>query len=328
MSVHGKLLLLYNIAYKETPCNMPSLTYCFTSNILRSCLIVFIFCLGKVQASEAEQILTSIKPLALIASEITAGTGLNTGYLLAPSVSEHNYALKMSDIKRLHSASLVIWLGKDAEPYLDSSKSNWLGSGSAKKSLALLTALAPALHKVDKHKEGHDHGGLDPHVWISPVLAGQLAGQIANRLGEIYPEHKEQFASNLTKFSDKIATLDAITAKNLAPYSETPFFVHHDAYGYFVEHYRLNQVGVMRIQPEEALSLKQLRALQLTLNKQAGPSCLFHEPQLSRVQLPVFERGSVVTGELDPLGIDASSFNELIDNLTKGFLKCFEQKKD
>lgn len=308
---------------------MVCITHCSITNMARASLAVLALFIASARAGESEQIVTSIKPLALIAREISAGTGLNSGYLLAPSVSEHNYALKISDVKRLREAKLVVWLDKDIEPYLHSSRDSWSGPDGSKKSLALLEAMASTLHQNHRHnEEDHgDRGAVDPHAWLNPVLAQQLARQVASSLGEMYPENKQHFDSNLTTFIQKSATLDKVTAKALAPYSDAPFFVDHDAYGYFVERYHLKQVGVMQIQPGAALSLKQLGNLQQTLDNQPHPPCFFREPQLTRKLSPAFDGGSVIQGQLDPLGIDAGTYSELIENLTKGFLDCFERAK-
>jgi len=295
---------------------MVCLTHCFKRNIRCMLILGLILPLAAAGASEQEQVLASIKPLALIAQEITDGTTLKVGYLLSPSVSEHSYALKISDIKRLRNASLVLWLDKDAEPYLTSTENSWRPSSNPKKSLSLLAA-TPSMPR----------GVVDPHVWLSPVLAEGLAEQIAERLSEIYPANKALFETNLKQFRQKVVTLDNLNAKALEPYSHVPFFVHHDAYGYFVNHYGLKQVGVLQIQPETPLSLKQTRVLQLAMQEQNQDVCLFQEPQLSPIRAAVFRSSLIIEGYLDPLGIDASNYSELIENLRNGFLACFIQVK-
>lgn len=307
---------------------MTYLTYCSVRKKALTCITAFILTTTQVLAEETEQVLTSIKPLALIAQEITSGSTLKVGYLLSPSASEHNYALKMSDIKRLHSAELVIWLGDDAEPYLEATASSWLKAGHADKSLALLDGFPQTALLVDsKTDDEHRHAATDPHIWLDPQLAQQLAKQIADRLGEIFPKDKQIYNDNWARFSKTATVLHESTAKKLDAYKSAPFFVHHDAYSYYVRRYGLNQVGVMRVQPGTALSVKQLRTLQLSLQTQQQMPCLFIEPQLVLPQTAVFTDATVLTGKLDPLGIDANNYSELIDNLTENLVSCFEQGK-
>ncbi|MGZ9818031.1 metal ABC transporter solute-binding protein, Zn/Mn family [Peribacillus simplex] len=44
--------------------------------------------------------------------------------------------------------------------------------------------------------DGHDHGDLDPHVWLDPVHAIDLANNIKNSLSDKMPEHASDFDSN------------------------------------------------------------------------------------------------------------------------------------
>jgi len=283
-------------------------------------------------ASESGQILTSIKPLMLIAREITGGTKLKVDYLLPPTVSEHNYALRVSDAKKLRSAGLVIWLGPEIEPYLESSLSNWVLEQKPTKSLPLLEKIVfdEPIYDDDEVTEraglDENHHRVDPHIWLSPLLAQQMAKQISDRLSLIYPADKPRFEANFEIFSQKILALDKETGESLKAHQNQPFFVYHGAYSYFVKRYGLNQIGVLHAQPGAAMSLKQLSELQLTMEKQTQGVCLFREPQFALAPVPAFKSTSLIkTGALDPLGINADSYELLIKHLTKGFLQCFAQ---
>src|SRR5690606_35140408 len=66
-----------------------------------------------VFASEP-QVLASIKPLALIAREITKD--VNT--LLPAGGSPHEFSVRVSDMRQIHSAPLVVWVGVGLEGFL------------------------------------------------------------------------------------------------------------------------------------------------------------------------------------------------------------------
>ena len=51
--------------------------------------------------------------------------------------------------------------------------------------------------KKDASQEEHDHEGIDPHVWISPLLSIELASSIKDSLIEVAPEKKAEFEKNL-----------------------------------------------------------------------------------------------------------------------------------
>ncbi|HAC68916.1 MAG TPA: zinc ABC transporter substrate-binding protein, partial [Pseudomonas sp.] len=60
------------------------------------------------------KVLTSIKPLQLIAAAIQDGAG-QPAVLLPPGASPHHYALRPSDLRQVREANLVYWIGPDLE---------------------------------------------------------------------------------------------------------------------------------------------------------------------------------------------------------------------
>ena len=70
-----------------------------------------------INPAQAEvSVLTSIKPLQLIAAAVQDGVG-HPEVLLPPNASPHNYALRPSDVRRVQSADLLYWIGPDMEGF-------------------------------------------------------------------------------------------------------------------------------------------------------------------------------------------------------------------
>ncbi|MCV5244792.1 zinc ABC transporter substrate-binding protein, partial [Escherichia coli] len=63
------------------------------------------------------RVLTSIKPLQLIAAAVQDGVG-TPEVLLPPGASPHNYALRPSDVRRVQEVELLYWIGPDMEAFL------------------------------------------------------------------------------------------------------------------------------------------------------------------------------------------------------------------
>ncbi len=68
--------------------------------------------------AHAVTVLTSIKPIQMITTELTDGV-TTPDVLLQSNASPHDYALRPSDVKKVSSADLVIWFGHDLEPFLE-----------------------------------------------------------------------------------------------------------------------------------------------------------------------------------------------------------------
>lgn len=268
-----------------------------------------------VAGVEGKQVVASIKPLALITEAIVAGSDIEVDTLLPPTNSPHSYALKISDARRLQAASLVIWLGKDAEPYIN--------PGKTKNNLALLDAIEQHALITEAEDEGDQHHHLvDPHIWLDPILAQEIAALVAERLITLYPDQRPQFEKNLVVFRDSSEKLDQKINSLLDKHRNTGFLSYHNAYAYFVRRYSLNQLGAVQEQVGSTMSVKHLLDLQM-LVKPGEPACLFREPQFAKASLPELGNGRrFESGILDPLGIEASSYGDLLERLTNQMVSC------
>ena len=72
---------------------------------------------GSLTASAHADVVASVKPLGFIAAAIADGV-TPVKVLLPDGASEHDYALRPSDIKRLQGADLVVWVGPEMEAFM------------------------------------------------------------------------------------------------------------------------------------------------------------------------------------------------------------------
>lgn len=114
-------------------------------------------------AAASATIVTSVKPLGFIASSIANGI-TDTEVLVPAGASPHDYSLKPSDVQKLKSAEMLIWIGEDVDAFLDKS----IDDLDYKKVLTIkdIAAIEPFLLKGEHHHhhhgegdayEGHDH---------------------------------------------------------------------------------------------------------------------------------------------------------------------------
>ena len=78
-------------------------------------LTASLFCTASAHADV--EVLTSIKPLQLIAAAVQDGAG-KPAVLLPPGASPHHYAMRPSDVRQIRSADLFYWIGPDMETFL------------------------------------------------------------------------------------------------------------------------------------------------------------------------------------------------------------------
>ncbi|WP_217515681.1 zinc ABC transporter substrate-binding protein ZnuA [Vibrio metschnikovii] len=276
----------------------------------------------------ASSILTSIKPIQMITYELTENVS-QPEVLLSANASPHDYALRPSDVKRIREASLVIWFGPDLEPFLERSLSQHPNVLTLSQIPNLeLRAYGEEEHHHHDH-DGHSHGTHDPHFWLGVAQVKQVAQAITQRLSEMDPEHRPQYEANLVRFLDQLDTTDQSIAKQLAAVKSKSYYVFHDAYAYFEQHYGLNNIGHFTVSPERKPGAKTLISIRRSLTDNQA-KCVFSEPQFQPAVIETVVRGSNVhIGVLDPLGsnipVQSGSYFEFLNQLSNSFYNCLSQ---
>ncbi|EHH1243878.1 zinc ABC transporter substrate-binding protein ZnuA [Vibrio parahaemolyticus] len=273
--------------------------------------------------AQAITVLTSIKPIQLMVTELTEGV-TTPEVLVQSNASPHDYSLRPSDVKKVASADLVIWYGHDLEPFLEKVVPN--------RSSTLTLSEIPnlALREFDSEHshdhDGHDHGSHDPHFWLGIKPVKQVAQAVVNKLVEIDPANAKTYSNNLVKFEEQLAAKDKEIEQQLAPVKTQGYFVFHDAYGYFEERYQLNNLGHFTVTPDRKPGAKTLIQIRKTLGA-GNVACVFSEPQFTPAVVESVMRGSnVAKGELDPLGstikVELGSYFNLLGNMADSFEQC------
>ncbi|ARJ43403.1 zinc ABC transporter substrate-binding protein [Pantoea alhagi] len=309
----------------------------------KKALFPLLFSLGFAAAFSAPAsaaVIASIKPLGFIASAIADGV-TPVEVLLPDGASEHDYALRPSDVKRLQSADLVVWIGPDMEAFISKTASAFPAEKNLE--IAQLPAVKPLLitgaEEQDEHHEEdeahhdaahehHDHGQYNMHLWMSPEIARQSAVAIHEKLLELMPQRKDKLDANLQQFEADLAKSDTQIAHQLAPLKGKGYFVFHDAYSYFEKHYGLTPLGHFTVNPEIQPGAQRLHQIRTQLVEQKA-TCVFAEPQFRPAVIDAVARGTQVRkGTLDPLGMGISlakdSYVKFLSQLSSQYESCLK----
>jgi zinc transport system substrate-binding protein len=285
-------------------------------------------------ASQAEvRLLTSIKPLQLMAAAVQDGIG-EPDVLLPPGASPHHFALRPSDIRRLQQADLFYWVGPEMEGFLIKSMEGRKGESVATQELPGMTLRHFGedghghAHDNDDHDHDHRPGSLDTHLWLLPDNARVIAQRMADDLSKLDPDNKERYQQNAQAFSDRLTALDGRLKSRMDRVSQKPFFVFHEAFDYFEAHYGLEHAGVFSVLGEVQPGARHVADMRARLQR-AGPSCVFSEPPIRpRLAQTLTEGLPVRMAELDALGMtvdtDAEGYEQLLENLGSDLASCLE----
>ena len=123
----------------------------------------------------------------------------------------------------------------------------------------------------------------DPHIWHSPQNAKIMVANIEQSLAAADPGHAAVFAANLAGYTAKLDQLDADNAAAVAtlPAADRKLVTNHDAFGYYVDRYRLEFIGsvIPSMDTSAELSGRQLTDL-VTRIKATGTKAIFTESSL------------------------------------------------
>lgn len=296
-------------------------------------ILLFIALWAQASLAQAIEVLASVHPLSLITAAITDGV-TQPHTLLPPGSSPHDYALRPSDVRRLRQADLIIWVGPELERFLVKPLAPH-AQALALTEQPSLTLYRRAEPEEEAHAEataGHDHAhehGVDPHLWLGPEQARQIARLISQQLQQRDPIHAGTYAANLVRFEQQLARADQAIAQRMQALAERGYFVFHDAYGYWERHYGLHNLGHFTLNPEQQPGARQLAKIQARL-KAGQARCVFAEPQFQPALIMAVTRGTGVTiGTLDPLAsnipVTTDGYIQFMQQLADQFEHCLMQ---
>lgn len=275
-----------------------------------------------LKAADKPVMLVSIAPIALIAREL-AGDAVEVQQLLPAQVSAHDYALKISDQRRLRAADKVVWIGPSLESFLAKSlrqipSDKQLGLGE----LAGLHFPAAGLGAHAHGHEKHDHGGEDFHIWLDPRNAQVMATALSEALAALAPGQAQAIQARYAAFVEDARSLDAQLASQLESVKARGFVVYHPGYDHLVARYGLTQLDFVALTPERKAGARHLADLQADLQGEA--MCLFKEPFQAHARIDQWAAAAGVNSAmLYPLGqASHASYRELMQTLAATMLDC------
>lgn len=277
--------------------------------------------------AQALQVLNSIKPFEMISHELII-EGQSTSSILNANASPHDYALKPSDVKKIRDSEVVVWFGDDLETFLAKSVEDNANSLAVQN----IEGLSLREYGGDGHDhghEGHDHGSFDPHVWLGPEQSRQVARAISAKLQSIDPDNQQAYQDKLETFEASLDKTVADIRTQLEPIQDQGYYVFHDAYGYYEEFFKMNNLGHFTVGPERKPGAKTLIAIKTTLREQQV-KCVFSEPQFTPAVINSVTRGTgTQIGQLDPLGSDIAvedgSYFAFLKSMANSYSDCLAQ---
>lgn len=265
-----------------------------------------LICLALALAGLAQaqpRVVATLSPYASLLEQLL-GDGGEVLTLLPPGASPHTYSPTPQAVTRLAQADLIVMNGG-----LDA----WLAelvvaSGSRAPVLVAMETLA-----FEPLSGAEAEGGVNPHLWLDPLLMAQLAPKLAAALAAVDPANAERYRERGEALAAELERLNAELETLLAPVAGAAFVPFHDAWPYFARRYGLDLVAEIEPSPGREPSARYL-AEALAKIRSSGAKAIFSDAQLPRRPAEVVaEQAGLPLYVLDPEGSGgAQSYQEMM----------------
>ena len=301
-------------------------------------IIFTIIFMGALSAKADIKVVTTIKPLHSLISNVMDGIG-EPSLIIEGSTSPHSFVLKPSHAKLIEQADIIFWIGEDIETFMEKPLES-IAKNAKKVSFMELSSIEKLKfreenifehedhddHGHDEKKdhddhghdekedhddhgdghEGHHHGEFDAHIWLDPANAKEMLHEIAHELADLDPANADKYESNadntIKSIDDMISSVSSRINKN------AKFIVFHDAYQYFEKRFGVATAGALTLNTDVLPGAKQISEIKEVIAER-DIKCIFSEPQFNpKIIETIAQDTGIKTGVLDPLGsiFDAS----------------------
>ena len=281
--------------------------------------------LGAAPALAEIKVAATIKPVHSLVAAVLGDVG-EAALLLDGPASPHVTALRPSQARIIEDADIVFAVGEGLEAFLQ--RLIETDDGTTIVELAEAPGVELLDYREDDHGEGddHEHGNVNPHIWLDPANARAMAQHVAEALGTADPGNADSYSDNAEAVIGDLNGLEGELRARVAPVKDRPFLVFHDAYPYFEARFGLNGLGAVVLNPETPPGARRLQEIRHRI-EEAGVACVFSEPQFEIGYVTtVLEGTGARTASLDPLGVNVEAgpgaYRRILSELTDALVDC------
>lgn len=237
----------------------------------------------------------SIPPLGSITRYIT-GNHWKIFVLLPQNTNPHLFEATPQIMKNIENSSLLILNGKDIDFWA------YKLVDKAKKELLIVS-------------DGLSVKDDNPHYWVDPILAKDIAKIIYNKISAIDPKYKDVYLKNLNNFNIKVNALDSLIRKELSKYRKKEIIAFHPSFYYFFNRYNIKVLSYIEEGEGKEPSLKKISEI-IRLIKEKNIKYIVKEPFINSPILDSIKRETKVKiVNMDPLGYGKDYFDFMRENL-------------
>lgn len=171
------------------------------------------------------------------------GEAIDLATLMAAGQDPHSYQPGAGDLTAVANAQIIFTNGWNLEEGLLDDLANIAENAPL---VPVSAGVVPQL-LGDDHEDDHDHGAVDPHVWLDPANVTIWVGNIEQMLSQLDPDNAAVYKQNAARY---VAQLDQLARDmegrlTAVPEAQRVLVTNHDALGYFAERYGFTVLGTV-----------------------------------------------------------------------------------
>lgn len=228
---------------------------------------------GCARTAPPAQVAATTLPVYDFTSRLCADTPVTVTRLVTEQVScLHDYSLNVRQVRAAEAAQVIVISGAGLEDFLG----DLLEGENLVDASAGIPLICPEEgHDHDHEEDGHHHE-QDPHIWLSPANARQMARNIFDGLSQRYPEYADTMEENLTVLLADLDALESYGREQLEDLSSRELITFHDGFSYFAQAFDLTILEAIEEESGSEASAKELIHL-ITLTREHSLKAVFTE---------------------------------------------------
>jgi len=273
--------------------------------MMLTCLLFAITVLSACSNNSTEEpnkegvlsVYTTVYPLMYLTEQI-GGEYVDVQSVYPAGADEHTFEPTQKNIINMAKSDLFLYIGHNLEGFVSNAKSILEDEGVKMAAIGERLDLEHIKSATNEDEAGydheqeeahdhekdsaddhadHNHGDVDPHIWLDPLLTIDMATEIKNELVQLMPEQETSFEENYQQLVTKLEELNDAFIETAEHATKHEIIVSHAAYGYWEQRYGIEEIAVSGLSSSSEPSQKQLQNIMETAKEHDIKYVLFEQ---------------------------------------------------
>ena len=274
------------------------------------------------------KLVTSFYPIYALVKEISGDQ--NQVWMVQSGAGIHDYEPSAKEVAQIYDADVFVYHSQTLESWAGRLDPNLQGS----KLQVIEASQGMTLDKVTglenlSEEEGEGAQSLyDPHSWVDPLKIAEEGRLLAQKLGEIDPNHRSLYEANAKKLEKRCQDLVSNYQPLFEKVKQKTFVTQHTAFSYLAKRFGLKQLGIAGISPEQEPTARQLAEIQQFVKDYQVKTIFVEKHTSSKVADSIARATGARVKVLDPLEADPQNNKDLLENLEENLAVLAKELKE